>query len=135
MSQWTHVCGCIRIDAFRSMRGIPYRTLKEIKSLLENTVGYEDSDEKWRLCDVPCGSEGGIQFAFWENPNLSCLSAFTVSVFVDLRDFGKENVHTIQEWFERVTKTKGVMIRNAVIEICVEGEKDSIILRHEQPNT
>lgn len=130
MSQWTHVCGCIRYDAIR-MVGMPYSTLDSIKELVGNPVSYEDSEEKWDKCNVPCGREGSIQFVFWSNPSLSSLSAYTVAVFGDLRDFGKEDVPKIQEWFDKITTAKGVMVRNAIIEICVEYEKEPIILRYD----
>ena len=45
MSQWTHVCGCIRFDALRIV-GMPYSTLDEIKELMGNTVSFEDSEEE-----------------------------------------------------------------------------------------
>ena len=131
MSQWTHVCGCIRYNALR-MVGMPYATLDEIKKLVGNTVSFDDPEEKWDKCNVPCGSEGSIQFVFWANPSLNALDAFMVAVFGDLRDFGKEDAPNIKEWFERVTTGKGVMIRNAIVEICIEGEESPIILRNEQ---
>ena len=130
MSQWTHVCGCIRYDALR-MAGMPYNTLCEIKKLVGNQVTFDDPKDKWDACNVPCGSEGSIQFVFWSNPHLTSLAAFTVSVFGDLRDFGKEDVPKIKEWFERITKGKGIIVRNAILEICVEYEKEPIILRYE----
>lgn len=131
MSQWTHVCGCIRYDALR-MFGMPYSTLDEIKKLVGNTVSFEDPEEKWDKCNVPCGSEGSIQFVFWSNPSLTALAAYTVAVFGDLRDFGKEDVHKIEEWFKRVITAKNIMVRNAIVEICVELEKEPIVLRYEQ---
>lgn len=130
MSQWTHVCGCIRYDALR-MAGMPYNTIEQIKQLIGNPVSFEHDEKEWDACNVPCGSEGSIQFVFWVNPSLSSLSAFTVGVFGDLRDFGTEDVPKIKEWFERVTKVEGIMVRNAIIEICIEGTKEPIILRHE----
>lgn len=131
MSQWTHVCGCIRYDALR-IAGMPYNTIEEIKKLIGNPVSFEDSEKKWNECNVPMGSEGSIQFVFWANPLLNALAAFTVGIFGDLRDFGKEDVPKIEEWFKKVTTSEGVMVRNAIIEICVEGTKEPIILRHKE---
>ena len=128
MSQWTHVCGCIRFDAFR-MTNMPYSTLDCIKQLLGNTVSFGDSKEKWLNCDVPCGSEGSIQFSFWDNPCLNHMAAFTVAIFGDLRDFGMEDVPQIEKWFDKVTKTKNVMVRDAILRIDVEGVEDPIILK------
>lgn len=130
MSQWTHVCGCIRYDALR-MEGMPYNTLESIKELVGNPCSFEDNKEVWDACNVPCGSEGSIQFVFWSNPSISSLSAFAVGILGDLRDFGTEDVPKIKEWFEGITKSKGIMVRNAILEICIEGTKEPIILRHE----
>jgi len=114
------------------MAGMPYATMEEIKKLIGNPVNFEDSQEKWDACNVPCGSEGSIQFVFWSNPSLNAFAAFTVGVFGDLRDFGTEDVPKIKEWFERVTKSDGVMVRNAIIEIEVEYQDEPIILRHKK---
>ncbi len=128
MSQWTHICGCIRYNALR-IANMPYNTLSEIKGLVGNSVSFEDSVEKWDACNVPCGSEGSIQFVFWANPSLNDLAAYTVAIFGDLRDFGVEDVPKIKEWWERVTTGKDVMVRNAILEVCVEGDDKPIILR------
>ena len=131
MSQWTHVCGCIRYDALR-MANMPYNTIESIKELVGHPVSFDDDKEKWDACNVPCGSEGSIQFVFWANPKLNHVAAFTVGIFGDLRDFGKDDVPKIKEWFEKVTKTDGIIVRSAILEIEVEGEKESIILRHQK---
>ena len=132
MSQWTHVCGCIRYDALR-MVDMPHNTLNKIKELIGNSASFDDAEEKWDACNVPIGSEGSIQYVFWQNPNLSAMAAFTVGIFGDLRDFGLEDVPKIKEWFEKVTTGKGVMVRAAILEINVEYEDEPIILRYEQP--
>lgn len=129
MSQWTHVCGCIRYDALR-LAGMPYSTIEDIKKLVGNPVSFDDPEKKWDECNVPLGSEGSIQFVFWSNPSPNSLSAFTVAVFGDLRDFGKDDVPKIREWFNKVTTGKGVMVRSAIVEICVEYEEEPIILRY-----
>lgn len=129
MSQWTHVCGCIRYDALR-MANIPYSTIDDIKKLLGNTVSFEDSEECWNKCNVPYGSEGSIQFSFWVNPSLNSMAAYTVAVFGDLRDFGPKDVPQIEKWFEKVTKTPDVIVRNAILEINIDNQKP-IILEYE----
>ena len=126
MSQWTHVCGCIRYDTIR-MQGLPYSTLNDIKRLIGNPVSYEDTEDKWDACNVPCGSEGSIQFSYWSNPSVSSLAAFTVAIFGDLRDFGNEDVPKIREWFGKVTKREGLIVRSAVLKIDVEYEKPIIL--------
>lgn len=128
MSQWTHVNGSIRFDALR-IEGMPFNTAKEIEELLGNTATFEDSEDVWDKCNVPHGSEGSIQFHLWVNPNLHHIAAFTVGIFGDLRDFGADDVHKIEEWFKRVTETEHIMIRSAILEIDVEYTDEPIILR------
>jgi len=131
MSQWTHVNGAIRFDALR-VAGMPFNTIESYKKLLGNTFSYEDDEEDWDKCNVPCGSEGSIQFNFWASSDLAQMAAFGVHVFGDLRDFGKEDVPKIEEWFNRVTTTEGVMVRSAILEIDIEGVEKPIILRHKE---
>ena len=132
MSQWTHVCGCIRYDALR-MCILPGQSINDLKALLGNTVSFEDSEDKWEACNVPRGSEGSIQFSFWENPHRPSLAAYTVAIFGDLRDFGNDNVQQIKDWFERVTHNDLLIVRNAILEIEVEYCDEPIILRYESP--
>ncbi len=129
MSQWTHVNGNIRIDTLR-MQGMPLCRIEDVKAHMGKTFTYDDPAEKWDECDVPGGSEGSLQFSFWNNPDLSSVAAYSVSVFGDLRDFGSpEDVKLIKEWFKKVTTADGVMVRSAILQIEVE-EGDSIILTH-----
>lgn len=44
----------------------------------------------------------------------------------DLRDFGKENVHEIETWWNKIILDLG-FVRDAVIAINVEGEEEPII--------
>jgi len=133
MSQWTHVCGCIRYDAIR-IHNLPLAfssisTIEEIKAVIGNPVSFDDPSEKWNACNVPCGSEGSIQFLFWENPMLNHVAAFNVAVFGDLRDFGPEDIPKIERWFNRVTNQPNLMVRSAILLIEAEGF-DPVILRH-----
>ena len=130
MSQWTHVNGAIRYDSLR-IADVPFNKLEDFKQLLGNTCSYEDDEEIWSKCNVPCGSEGSIQFNFWTCPDICNLAAFGVHIFGDLRDFGKIGVPKIKEWFERITKAKNVMVRSEILEIEVEGE-EPIILQHKK---
>ncbi|KKN24347.1 hypothetical protein LCGC14_0895740 [marine sediment metagenome] len=129
MSQWTHVNGAIRFDALR-IEGMPFNTLESIKEFCGNTASWGDSEEIWDKCNVPCGSEGSIEFSFWQNPKGNHAGAFAVHIIGDLRNFGSDNVQKIRDWFDRVTTTKGVMIRSAIMEIAVE-YSEPIILRYE----
>jgi len=121
MSQWTHVCGCIRFDA---IRGVPGQNIESLKKALGNTVSYGDPKEKWDACDVPCGSEGSLQYSIYENPSLSSIAAYTVSVHGDLRNY--DSVDEIEKWLNRVTENWNKMIRQVVFHIRVEGIKETI---------
>ena len=127
MSQWTHVNGAIRFDALR-MEGIPFNKIEDYEKLLGNTVSFKGPKSAWDKCNVPTGSEGSIQFSFWRNPDLHCVSAFGVHIFGDLRDFSQEDVPKIEEWFTQVITAKGVMVRSAILEIRVEYAEQVIIL-------
>lgn len=110
---------------------MPFSTLNAVKEHMGKTFCYDDDENKWDDCNVPCGSEGSIQFVFYESPDMSSIAAYTVAVWGDLRDFGsKEDIETVKKWFNSVTKGEGVMVRNAILEIDIDG-KDHTILRHE----
>ena len=112
MSQWTHVCGCIRIDALRGM-GLSNSTRHEIQI---------QADE-----GLPSGSEGPLEIFIHENGNIHAVAAFAVMVIGDLRDFGADDVPRIHEWFENFTSNFGLMIRQAIIEVEVEGGETTLI--------
>ena len=105
MSQWTHVNGIIRIDALRFM-GMKSPNIG-IPSLWE-----DDHDAK----DIPCGSEGSLNAELWTNPSENSLSAFTVSIFGDLRDY--DDVDEIVKYLNQITE--GGLVRSGVCEIDVE---------------
>ncbi|MCP3681274.1 MAG: hypothetical protein GY861_01160 [bacterium] len=113
MSQWTHVNGSIRIDALRII-GMPQPNLKE----LFKTASFEDDSAVWDNCNVPIGSEGSIAVSIWENPSDSAVTAYTVGIFGDLRDY--EDEEEIVKWFTDIIENKGLMIRDAIISIKIE---------------
>jgi len=129
MSQWTHVNGAIRYDRLRGLTEL--NDLDEIKKLLGNTVEWNSSEYEWKNCNVPIGSEGSIQYHILENPDKSAVAAFNILIFGDLRDFGRKEVDTIKEWFEKVTINQEV--RNAIIEVNVEFGP-TLIFRHTRSN-
>lgn len=100
MSNWTHVAGVIRVDAIRAR-------------------GFEPIDLKAYFSDgMPNGSEGGLDITVWENPDLHCLAAYTVSIFGDLRDH--DSAHEIVEVLKQ--KCKDIWVRQAVV--TVENEQN-----------
>lgn len=107
MSQWTHVTGVIRYDGIVGMTPKPD---------LGKTVSWEDDENLWDECDVPCGSEGSLQTTLWENPNPSAMARWTATIFGDLRDYS--DVFEVLEYFMRITK--GHMIRSGVFTVQVE---------------
>lgn len=119
MSQWTYVNGSIRFDTLR-MEGIPFNRIEDFWKLLGNTYSFEDTDATHDACTVPSGSEGSIQFSFWQNPRLHDLAAFGVQIFGDLRDFGEDSVHELEEWFANVVLTPNILVRDAILSIRVE---------------
>lgn len=118
MSQWTHVCGCIRVDAIRGLIGDTPGTLK---TKLGKIVRFMDEDYKTTL---PCGSEGSIQYDIIVNPNKEELAAYVVPIWGDLRDYS--NVEEIKNWFNGVCDSID-MIRDAVISIDVEYGTQEIV--------
>jgi hypothetical protein len=127
MSQWTHVNGCIRIDGIPCIDENVSR--EGIQKILGNACDYNSPEEAWNICNVPCGSEGSIQYALVEAGG--GLVLWTVPVWGDLRNFGAGDVQEIKDWFDKVTKKSGLSIRSAILEIDVEyGE--TIILRYEE---
>lgn len=118
MSIWTHVNGNIRIDSIN--RGLT----EEIQQTLGKIITFEDSDYTTNL---PCGSEGSIEYKIWENPDVSDLTAYSISIFGDLRDY--ENTEEIKNWFIKILKD--FCIRDAILTITVE-ENNTIILIYDE---
>lgn len=137
MSVWTHINGCIRFDWLRSI-GLPEL---DFEGIIGKTASFEDDQKKHDECNVPCGSEGSLQYHVWVNPSDSAASAYTVSIFGDLRDY--EDLGEIEKWFREVINRKlringksiPVMIRAAVLEAEVESRGHIILsIRHDLGN-
>jgi hypothetical protein len=98
MSVWTHVAGIIRIDAIRLSDEIP-----DFDEIIGKECRWESPIEVWNDQEkhpdkyLPMGSEGSLEKSVWINPSTSCMSAYTVSVFGDLRDY--ETPELIRDWF------------------------------------
>lgn len=119
MSVWTHVAGCIRVDSF------PFMTQPDFKKIFIKELWDEKDDGK---CNMPSGSEGSLDYRIIRNPDPHAMSAYTIVIFGDLRDFGKEDKDEIINWWNRVLKECG-MIRQAVLQAIFEDEKEPLILQ------
>ena len=78
-------------------------------------------------CNMPLGSEGSLDYRIIRNPNPDAMSAYTVVIFGDLRDYGKDNQEEIVNWWNGVLKDCG-MIRQAVLQVIFEDSKTPMIL-------
>lgn len=103
MSQWTHVNGLVRFD---SVGDFP------------NT----------HLNLLPKGSEGGLTTSLWVNPDECPVAKFTLSVFGDLRDFGPDDTAKLKVWLSRVYEDDANLVRQAVLEIWVEGGGHTVLV-------
>ena len=127
MSQWTHVNGCIRIDGIPNIEDNV--DIKSIREILGITCRYNSPDKRWKECNVPCGSEGSIQYKII--PAGDGLVLWTVAIWGDLRDFGSKDVKKIRNWFKKITEESGLSIRSAILEIRIEYGK-TIVLRYKE---
>lgn len=111
MSNWTHVAAIFRVDGFWH----DY----DFTKIFGKELNFNDSKDKWRESEkhleqfLPLGSEGSLKMSIWENPDHSCVAAYTVSIFGDLRDHN--SIDEIINWFDE--KCKGIWIRQAVITV------------------
>lgn len=129
MSKWTHVAGIIRIDSFRFDEKTTEEEVSRIKESLGKILTYKDL-YNCKIGDnletnVPMGSEGTLEYTIHINPEISCVSSYTVSIFGDLRDYAESE--EIIQWFDCMCSK--FLIRQAVIQIDVEGE-DTIIHKY-----
>lgn len=112
MSNWTHVAGIIRVDCIHGMSDEP-----DFNQVFGKEIHFGSPSEEWDNYDehpneyLPAGSEGSLTINIWVNPNHSHISAYTVSIFGDLRDH--DSPGEIIEWFkDRCSK---LWVRNACI--------------------
>lgn len=106
MSTWTHITGIIRVD---DLFGHKWKEFNEI--FIENT--FEKPSDK---CNMPAGSEGSLRWNLITNPDDSSLAKYIIVLWGDLRDFGKDDIHEIQQWWDNVLPKCG-MVRQAVLQI------------------
>lgn len=110
MSVWTHVLGTIRFDCCPGLN-LP-------KPDVGVSCTWDDPEERWDRCNVPCGSEGSLVISKWEEAERSCVARYTITIFGDLRDYDDEQ--EIINYFNRITK--GQDIRQACFTFYVEGK-------------
>lgn len=122
MSVWTHVTGAIRLDGLPNVHD--KFTIEKIREVLGNTCTFDSLYGEAKACNVPCGSEGSIQYHIHEYG--TGLPWVVVTIWGDLRDY--ENVKEIEEWFLGVCRKWG-LVRQGIIEIEVEG-KESVVVRY-----
>lgn len=114
MSNWTHVAGIIRIDDIRFGD-----TTLDFDKLIGKECLWDSSEDCWMDTHehpedyLPMGSEGSLEKSVWINPDKSCMAAYTISIFGDLRDHDDPNA--IVEWFKK--KVKSLPVRQAVITV------------------
>lgn len=115
MSTWTHVAGVIRAYGVQDMA-----TGHDWDSIIGKECLWGSNSEAWKDADdhpeeyMPLGSEGTLQKSIWVNPDKSDMTAYTISVFGDLRDW--YDVDAIVEWFKKIVKNK-LWVRSAVITV------------------
>ena len=113
MSNWTHVAGIIRVDAFRLENAL----VPNWDEVFGKELLYGESYEKWKEANehpelyLPIGSEGSLQKSVWVNSDKSNITSYVVSIFGDLRDHDSSD--EIVEWFKE--KCNVVNTRQATI--------------------
>ena len=126
MSTWTHINGSIRIDGIPSIQ--PEIATKEaVQKRIGNTCDFDSDEISWDKCTVPCGSEGSVQYEVIRAGD--GLMVWTVCIWGDLRDY--DNTDEVAGWFDKITKDSGIMIRQAVLEVRVEGG-EAVILQYKE---
>ena len=75
---------------------------------------------------MPKGSEESLDYRVIENPDENAICAYTVVIFGDLRDFGKDNINEIKDWWKDIL-SKFDMVRQAVLQIQPE-DGETLIL-------
>ena len=106
MSNWTHVAGIIRVDAF------PYEEL-DFDKLIGEEWQYGDAFYVTSNDFLPDGSECSLQKSVWEDTDSSNIARYTVSIFGDLRDHN--DPQEIIEWFKKKCDT--LWVRQAIITV------------------
>jgi len=119
MSNWTHVAGIVRVDhlILDPEDGLDFDAIFGKECLWESDASvWKDADENPESY-LPMGSEGSLRKVVWKNPDTSCLAAYSVMIFGDLRDH--HDPAAIVEWFKDICENK-FSVRNASLEVVNE---------------
>ena len=128
MSIWTHVNAVFRLDSMFPIQD------EEIEKIFGKKVAFDDLSKHYKkqgkTKTLPMGSEGSLEMSIWHNPDAYCIPSTTVSIFGDLRDY--DDVEGLKTWFDSacgsIPPSKGYWIRQAVIQINVEGAGETVVL-------
>ena len=128
MSIWTHVAGCIRVDSVDTL----YDITPEIKKIFKS-CSFGSPREDWDNCNMPCGTEGSVQWSLWVNPDKSAMASHVITLFGDLRGYASSNEKDITLWWKKVlvklNTCKGSFgVRDAIISIRFEDSQKTLIL-------
>ena len=129
MSIWTHVTGAIRIDSSSTIDDISYT--RAFEEIFGKVLKYDSPSSVWEeaeLCKdlfTPYGSEGGIEYYIYVNPDGFSMDKYAVLIIGDLRDY--INTEEIVEWFNKILYDHGLLIRDAVLSIDVEGIERKVV--------
>ena len=125
MSQWTHVAAIFRLDDFGTISDESIYKCFGKEVTWNNLCNYDESDDTKTL---PMGSEGTLEMSIWHNPDKSCMTSTTVSVFGDLRDYGGRDIDKLKEWFNECCEQ--FMVRQAVIHVIDEFADEPLVVQY-----
>ena len=110
MSIWTHVNASIRFD------GIP--ALGTTIANLGHTCQFDSSEKIWGECNVPCGSEGSLQYRLWKTGD--GLVWYNAMIWGDLRDY--DDIQQILDYLNKIIQ--GHIIRCGITAIHCEQQRE-----------
>jgi len=120
MSQWTHVNAIIRFDGIKGITPDPE---------LGHTVNFDDHEDTWDKCDIPCGDAGSLQYELKEVGE--GIPRFVASIWGDLQDYS--DIDEIERYLNRIVS--GQLIRSGVAEINVECGITKVLRYTPYPNS
>ena len=128
MSQWTHICGMIRVDGITGLYApgepvpadFPY-TVAKVAEKLGPICQFDDlvaNNGVQANCILPMGSKGSLRYQIIEYG--TGMPWVAIAIWGDLRDFGSESdLNAVETWW-KATLAKFDSIRDAVLRINAE---------------